>query len=233
MKRSFTNKIRYLMDEFIPPVIRDSKWFMRIFYMLAYKKIDVQNIMNFKTHVWSMTTEEYDNFYSSLNSISRNRLTDINDKCLSKIKEAASVNVQHFLDVGCGGGFLLKYLKENSNIKELYGTDLFESHSSDEFIYKKAHADQLPFENHSIDLVNCSHVLEHLKNPKEAIQEILRVAKKKIIVVVPCQRPFFYTLDEHINFFTYADQLIQLIGLKNFSCEIVDGDWIYIGNLDE
>jgi 2-polyprenyl-3-methyl-5-hydroxy-6-metoxy-1,4-benzoquinol methylase len=166
MKRSYTNKIRFFMDEFIPPIIRDSRWFMRLFYMLAYRKRNVAEIMDFKSRVWNMSTEEYDSFYSSLNSISRNRLTDLNDECLDCIREISSVNISNVLDVGCGRGYLLEYLRKNTKLQNLFGTDLFENHSSSAFTYKKSHADSLPFEDNSIDLVTCCHVLEHVKDPK-------------------------------------------------------------------
>lgn len=232
MNRALTNKIRYVMDEFIPPIIRDSRWFMKLFFMLAYRQSNVDDIMNFKSRVWGMSEEEYETFYSSLNSVSRNRLTDLNEKCLEAIANTVDGS-EKVLDVGCGGGYLLKYLKTSSNVKELYGSDLFEAHSTNDFVYVKAHADKLPFADKSMDVVTCCHVLEHLKDPKASINEILRVAKKKVVVVVPCQRPFYYTLDEHINFFTYADQLVYLIGLSHYEIKKVDGDWLYIGEIDE
>jgi ubiquinone/menaquinone biosynthesis C-methylase UbiE len=219
------------MDECIPPIIRDSRWFMKIFYMLAYRTLKIDKVMNFKSHVWSMSELEYDSFYSNLNSVSRNRLTDLNDKCIREITEITQENVESLLDVGCGRGFLLKHLSSNSSIVRLFGTDLLDKHTANEFTYIKANVERLPFEDKSIDVVTCCHVLEHLKSPKESILELLRVAKNKIIIVVPCQRPYYYTLDEHINFYTYPEQIIELIGLKKFRCEKVDGDWLYIGEV--
>jgi ubiquinone/menaquinone biosynthesis C-methylase UbiE len=43
----------------------------------------------------------------------------------------------------------------------------------------------LPFNRKSFDIVFCSHVLEHLINPKQFIQELIRVAKKGIIFRIP------------------------------------------------
>jgi hypothetical protein len=37
MNRSFTNFIRFLMDELVPPIVRDSKWFMFPFFWFGYR----------------------------------------------------------------------------------------------------------------------------------------------------------------------------------------------------
>lgn len=42
-----------------------------------------------------------------------------------------------------------------------------------------------PFKNNSFDVVFCSHVLEHLQDPVKVLEEMYRIAKKEIIVLVP------------------------------------------------
>ncbi|MFM2048604.1 MAG: hypothetical protein RI955_1152, partial [Bacteroidota bacterium] len=37
MNRSLTNTIRFILDECIPPLIRDSRWFMYPFFYIWYK----------------------------------------------------------------------------------------------------------------------------------------------------------------------------------------------------
>lgn len=44
---------------------------------------------------------------------------------------------------------------------------------------------QLPFRDKSFNMVNCSHVLEHLKEPLKALKEWKRVAEFKVIIRVP------------------------------------------------
>lgn len=60
--------------------------------------------------------------------------------------------------------------------------------------------------------------------------ELTRVARHKLVVVVPRQRPYRYTLDEHVNFFRHRYELVNAIGLDNFSCDDVSGDWVYVGH---
>jgi len=48
--------------------------------------------------------------------------------------------------------------------------------------------EKLPFDDKAFDTVLCTHALEHLLNPGKTIREIRRVARQKIIIVVPRQR---------------------------------------------
>ena len=58
------------MDELVPPILRDSRWFMWPFFVMAYGTFSVRSFMDFKSKAYSMTDEEYKNFYASLgNSI--------------------------------------------------------------------------------------------------------------------------------------------------------------------
>ncbi|MEA3489889.1 MAG: methyltransferase domain-containing protein [Candidatus Omnitrophota bacterium] len=43
----------------------------------------------------------------------------------------------------------------------------------------------LPYEDNSFDTVICSDVLEHLSYDKEAITELSRIARKKMVITVP------------------------------------------------
>ncbi|HLN45172.1 MAG TPA: class I SAM-dependent methyltransferase [Candidatus Sulfotelmatobacter sp.] len=59
-----------------------------------------------------------------------------------------------------------------------------------------ADAHYLPFIKGSFDVVKASHVLEHLKNPFKALNEMVRVAAKEIILYFPTEwdiLPFFFT----------------------------------------
>jgi len=43
----------------------------------------------------------------------------------------------------------------------------------------------LPFRNNLFSIVLCHHLLEHLKRPKEAINELIRVSKRQVQIIVP------------------------------------------------
>ena len=48
--------------------------------------------------------------------------------------------------------------------------------------FLNADAEKLPFKNKAIDFVYCSHVLEHIPNPKVFLRELERVGKRGAIV---------------------------------------------------
>ncbi len=87
MNRRVTNVIRFVMDELVPPFVRDSKVFMYPFYMFAYRGRNIKEVMQFKSKVYTYSEEEYSAFYNNLNTISRNRATDMNQACIDFILE--------------------------------------------------------------------------------------------------------------------------------------------------
>lgn len=50
-----------------------------------------------------------------------------------------------------------------------------------------ADAHYLPFRERSFSIVKASHVLEHLKDPLKALDEMMRVAEAKIILKFPIE----------------------------------------------
>lgn len=97
------------------------------------------------------------------------------------------------LDVGCGSGIFLNFLRDkNPNIKA-YGLE--RSVPLATIARKKLQlsnilegsADELPFESNTIDIITAMEVIEHLPSGvyQKSLQEIERVAKKKIILTVP------------------------------------------------
>lgn len=226
MNREFTNSIRYLMDEWIPAAIRDSRWFMWPFFWLAFRGQNIHEIMNFKSNVWNYSPEEYDQFYNSINTISRNRLTDLNQASMQFILSQIDPKAESLLDVGCGLGYLLCRVNEGHPDIQLTGLDIRNPESPvPQFAYVKGRVEKLPFEKKSFDIVTCCHTLEHMVDLDESIAELFRVARKQVFIVVPRQRYFYYTLDEHVNFFPHAHLLTHKFSNLNAKCLDLGGDW--------
>ncbi|MEN8907665.1 MAG: class I SAM-dependent methyltransferase [Clostridiales bacterium] len=94
----------------------------------------------------------------------------------------------HMLDIGCGHSDLLKDLYKNT--KNSYGLEPDKKAlEKNEFIKNKivGTVEKMPFEDNIFDIVLLEWVLEHLKYPKVAFNEIYRVLKPggKVIFLTP------------------------------------------------
>lgn len=90
---------------------------------------------------------------------------------------------QKILDIGCASGYLTSQIAAFFPDAEVFGIDSYKKaiefgqKSYPNIRFKFADAHKLPFSNQSFDLITCIETLEHLENPKGAIQEIYRLLK--------------------------------------------------------
>lgn len=230
MNRKITNIIRVLMDECIPAFIRDSYWFMYPFYFFAYRGGNIKQVMNFKSMVHSLTESDYKSFYSELNSISRNRQTDLSEDQIRFVLQNIDKSAESILDVGCGRGYLLQRIKKENLHISLLGTDIVNKLRYGAIEFHQANIGAMPFKDKEFDTVICTHTIEHILELRSAIKELVRITNKQLIIVTPCQRYFYYTLDEHINFFHKKEMLTSLLPFTKFIFKKINFDWVYIGN---
>jgi 2-polyprenyl-3-methyl-5-hydroxy-6-metoxy-1,4-benzoquinol methylase len=108
-------------------------------------------------------------------------------------KEPAFKNM---LDVGCGEGFGIAQLLQAFPEAKITGIDsdaqavaFARTHDSGH-TYLEGSIFSLPFSDNAFDCVVCTEVLEHLKEPTKALQEIARVASNTILISVP-HEPWF------------------------------------------
>lgn len=120
----------------------------------------------------------------------------INNFLTVLVETAKPLEPKTILDVGCGEGFTLTKLKAEKIGKTLEGIEyldraieLGKQHHPDIHI-KKGTVYDLPYKNNSFDLVICTEVLEHLEDPKKALKEMARVAKKYCLFSVPNEPVF-------------------------------------------
>lgn len=101
------------------------------------------------------------------------------------------------LDAGCGEGFVVEYLKRRDPSLEVTGVD--KDHKavtyarevmSVEAAFRTDDLYDLSFSDASFDTVICSEVLEHLKRPERAVEELKRVARSHVLITVP-REPIF------------------------------------------
>ncbi len=230
--RGFTNIIRYFMDEWLPPAIRDSKFFMFPFYYYAYRGRNIKTVMNLKSTIYKWSEKEFSDFYANRDTrFSNSRPTDMSNQCIKYVFEKIIPNNQTFIDVGCGNGYLLAYA--NKKGFKTTGCDIIYGKKFDHSDYFQANIEDLPFDDNSFDVVFSTHTLEHVIDFNKAVDELKRITRKTLCIVVPCQRAYYYTLDEHVRFFPYKWMLEQEMKMKFYSCEKIHGDLVFIGNIEK
>ncbi len=97
-------------------------------------------------------------------------------------------NNTRVLDVGCGDGILMKYLKEEKNI-DTRGLEISKKNVQDctskglSVIEGNAEKDLYQFPNLSFDYVILSQTLQAFYNPEKVIDDLLKVANKAIVTI--------------------------------------------------
>ena len=100
MNREATNKIRLFLEDFLPPILRDSFLFNYIIKKITKNK----TLDKLKSNILNITEKEYINLYKKLNRVHKN--SDLSQVCIDEILK--NIKPNKILDVGCGDGFLLK-----------------------------------------------------------------------------------------------------------------------------
>ena len=97
-------------------------------------------------------------------------------------------NNSRVLDVGCGDGTLMKYLKDKKNV-DTRGLEISKKNVQDctskglSVIEGNAEKDLHQFPNLSFDYVILSQTLQAFYNPEKVIDDLLRVANKAIVTI--------------------------------------------------
>ena len=143
-----------------------------------------------------MTDQMYGNWqkYQSKNPIQRSLLNRFLDEVRSLVEPLPGRSI---LDAGCGEAFVLRtLLQARPDLEMAVGID-FDSEAlcrghdlSPHIPLMQADILRLPYPTDSFDIVVCTEVLEHFKNPDAALSELCRVSRKYCLLSVP-HEPFF------------------------------------------
>lgn len=231
VSRNTSVKIQYILDQWIPPRLRDSRLFMYLPMKLVLKDA-VHDFMHFKNDVFSMSEEAFSDLYRRTSHVQELQgETDLNIECTEEILK--TLRNKKVLEVGCGRGYLARKLAVHNKVT---GCDIVISpklKSEKRGVkYVEANIQQLPFKDRSFDYVVSTHTLEHVQDLPGAVAELRRVAKQGVIIVVPKQRPYKYTFSLHTQFFPYQWSLESAFGKgKGVNIKYL-GDWFYHHKFD-
>jgi SAM-dependent methyltransferase len=128
------------------------------------------------------------------NPIQRFLLNRFHQKIAALVQQSEATS---FLDVGCGEGFVINYLRQVNAAGQAIGGDF----DAEALLWGRAHVrhqsrlvnfdlHRLPFPDNSFPLVINLEVLEHLPDSRVGLRELARVSSEYVLLSVP-HEPFF------------------------------------------
>lgn len=225
--RAMSNRIRFVLDEILPPIIRDS----RLMEVLLRAVLGKQgpSIAHFRENAYQMTEDEFTKYYREMKVLQGE--SDNTSGCVAKVLN--DIKGSSVCDVGCGRGHLIAEIAKLPNVKQASGIDIIIDDQMRKHFpmveFYEGRIENLPFGDKSYDTVVCTHTIEHIPNLAKAISELRRISRETLIIVVPMERRYKFGFNLHVNFFTYRHVFLeQMVPLpKQYECSIIDGEIYY------
>jgi SAM-dependent methyltransferase len=229
VSRNLALAVHFLLDECLPPILRDRDWFMWLPFRLLFGR-HADTFRSFKDRGHDLDEEEFRRVYAETAVVHLQRPTDLNTSCIDRIRRR--IAGRSVLEVGCGRGHLADILVRDHDVTACdMAIDPDISARLPRVTFRLENVERLSFADASFDTVVCTHTLEHVQHLDVAIRELRRVARRRLIVVVPRQRPYRHTFDLHLHFFPLGHMLLARFpavpGVGSRSLHRVGGDWYY------
>ena len=203
-----TNRIRFVLEDVLPPFVRDSSLF-RGAARLAWGE-HINRLAAFRERAPFLTDAEYEALYRDHPRVHEG--TDNSEACIDRI--VADVIGESVCDVGCGTGVLLRRIQQEREGRGRYtGVDFVvdDAAALPGIDYAAAKIEALPFPDRAFDTVICTHVIEHVLEYRQAIAELRRITARRLIIVVPREREYRYSFNPHFNFFPYTHSFLRAV----------------------
>jgi len=223
--RRAVNTVRYVLEDLLPPALRDSPLFRPLMY-LAWGR-NARRFIAFRDRIRTMGAEEYASYYAALVPISGD--CDLNQACFDRI--LAECVGDSILDAGCGRGRLADAVARANPGLAVVGVDLAPptGRGAANLRFEAGWIGALAFPDKSFDTVLCTHTLEHVLDLEGALADLRRIARRRLILVVPRERESRYPFNLHVHFFPYLHTFHNRIHPPEgrFVCEPLQGDLYY------
>lgn len=176
----------------------------------------------------TMSNDEWATAYDAIWQHHHNNCTDETDADMIITalggKYSTESQIKSVLEVGCGAGSLAIAMAEagfavtclDVSTEALKKAEARASSQNLMITWKQGFAESLPFANKSFDAITCCHTLEHVRDLAVTVQELKRVARNRIVIVVPRQEYRLYAENYHTQFFSDPAQLVRAFGLERY-----------------
>ncbi len=229
LSREWNLRLNWVLNEIVPPALRDCRWFGALIAWVLYRD-KYRHFLNFHDGLYDKSETEIEATYRAVEGARLTRPTDLNAACEARIlKDALGPEV---LDAGCGSGHLARALAVRHRVSAVDFT-LPAPGAHEGITWRQAPLTALPFPDRSFDTVISTHTLEHVRDLPKALAELRRLAKHRLLIVVPKERPHRRTPNLHLHFFPYDFSLLLALnpkayaGVREYSLENMGGDWFY------
>ena len=171
MRREQSNQIRFMMEELLPPIVRDTALF-KFVASLAWGK-HISRLAEFRKSAPFVCAEEYNELYRNHPRVHED--TDNSRACLERI--AADALGSSVCDVGCGTGAVLRHIRSHSHapLVRMVGVDCEPEGRSVKYRFVIGWVEDLP-SRCSFDTVICTQCSAYL-NYRRAIEELRRLTR--------------------------------------------------------
>ncbi len=234
-KEKIERIIKFLLNECLPPIIRERRTLMRVLLRLAFGDKG-KNFLRFREYGGAFGKSDLREIYSQTQNLKvLQQESDLSDRVIEQIN--ASVIGEEVLDVGGGNGVLANSMQKDYSVSVcdlVLQEKVVEKLPDIEF--KEGNVEALPYQDSQFDTVISTNTLEHVPDIHAAVRELRRVAKKRIIVVLPIERPYLYTFNLHLHFFPYEFSVRCLFAPTGNSAHSqtikrIKDRWFYLENM--
>ncbi len=132
------------------------------------------------------------------------------DKIKAIFKNVYISNEETVLDVGCGTALYAYLFRNYKGIDPSPG--MLDQAKADVI---KGEAEDLPFEDNSFDNVISITAIHNFNDYKKGVEEMERVAKKKVIITLLKKAKKFEEIKKYLKDYKQIDQITDLIFVKN------------------
>ena len=184
--------------------------------------------LGFKERALELTDAGMTEVYERAHANVAERETDLNEPCTTLVLDR--IIGPTILEVGCGAGYLSGQLRRHGQVTACdLVLDPMLAERYPDVRFETAPMTTLPFPDRSFDTVVSTHTLEHVLDIGRALSELRRVARRRLVLVVPRQRPYRDTFDLHLHFFPYRHSLLTVLRPHGaYECKDAGGDWFYL-----